>query len=213
MYERAWVADFVCRRARDCPYFDDECIKNIGDKMLCLLSTCRKYRRLLQALMAFPRCDPLCFLKSKLSFVDLQASIKILIMALFSQLGNYRNAGLFIMRAGLGAMMIFHGLPKITHPERWAGLGESMGNFHIHFLPAFFGFMCALIETVGGLFSILGLWFRLVCMFLIIVFIVAAVKHINAGEGLGKAAEAIELGFAYIGLFFLGPGRFSVDKG
>ena len=47
-------------------------------------------------------------------------------MALFSQLGNYKNTGLFLMRVGLGAMMIVHGLPKLTHPEKWAGLGSAM---------------------------------------------------------------------------------------
>ena len=134
-------------------------------------------------------------------------------MALFSQLGNYRNTGLFIMRVGIGAMMIYHGLPKITHPEKWEGLGMAMGSLHIHFFPAFWGFMCAVTETVGGLFSILGLWFRLVSLLMIIVFTVAVLHHINAGDGIGGASEALELGFAYIGFLFIGPGRFSVDKG
>ena len=134
-------------------------------------------------------------------------------MALFSQLGNYKNAGLFIMRAGIGAMMIVHGLPKITHPEKWAGLGEAMGTLHIHFFPAFWGFMCALTETVGGLFSILGLWFRLVSLFMVIVFTVATLHHLNAGDSITDASHAIELGFVYIGFLFIGPGRYSVDKG
>ena len=133
-------------------------------------------------------------------------------MALFSQLGNYRNAGLFIMRSGIGAMMIVHGLPKITHPENWAGLGEAMGTLHIHFLPAFWGFMCALTETVGGLFSILGRWFRLVSLFMIVVFIVATLHHLNAGDGIAGASHAIELGFVYLGFLFIGPGKYSVDK-
>jgi putative oxidoreductase len=132
-------------------------------------------------------------------------------MALFSQLGNYRNMGLFIMRAGIGAMMIFHGLPKLTNPGRWAGLGEAMGVLHIHFLPAFWGFMCAITETVGGLFSVLGLWFRLVSLFMIINFIVASLVDYNTG-GLGQASHAIELGFVYIGFLFIGPGKYSVDK-
>ena len=133
-------------------------------------------------------------------------------MALFSQLGNYRNTGLFIMRAGIGAMMIFHGLPKLTHPEKWAGLGGAMDTLHIHFLPAFWGFMCAITETIGGLFSILGLWFRLVSIFMIFLFIIASMHHIDAGDGIGGASHAIELGFVYVGFLFLGPGRFSVDK-
>ena len=133
-------------------------------------------------------------------------------MALFSQLGNYRNAGLFIMRAGVGAMMIVHGLPKITHPEKWAGLGEAMGTLHIHFLPAFWGFMCALTETIGGLFSILGLWFRLVSLFMLIVFIVATLHHLNSGDSVADASHAIELAFVYFGFMFIGPGKYSVDK-
>jgi putative oxidoreductase len=117
------------------------------------------------------------------------------------------------MRVGIGAMMVFHGLPKITHPEKWAGLGSAMGSLHIHFWPTFWGFIAALTETIGGLFSILGLWFRLVSLFMIFLFIVATLHHFDTGSSIGEASEAIELGFVYIGLLFLGPGRFSVDKG
>ncbi len=134
-------------------------------------------------------------------------------MALFPQLNNYRNTGLLIMRAGIGAMMIFHGLPKITHPEKWAGLGEAMGTLHIHFLPAFWGFMCAVTETIGGLFTVMGLWFRLVSLLMVFTFIVASLHHINSGDGLGEASHAIELAFVYFGFMFIGPGKFSVDKG
>lgn len=134
-------------------------------------------------------------------------------MALFGQLGNYKNGGLLVMRAGIGAMMIVHGMPKIAHYEKWAGLGESMGVLHIHFWPAFWGFMAALTETVGGLFTILGLWFRLVSLFMIFLFIVATLTHLNGGDGIGEASHAIELGFVYLGYLFLGPGKYSVDKG
>ncbi len=132
-------------------------------------------------------------------------------MALFSQLGKYRNTGILIMRAGIGIMMILHGLPKITNPGKWAGLGAAMGAIGIHFAPAFWGFMAALTETVGGLFSVLGLWFRLVCMFMIINMSVAVVFHINAGDSLKETAEAVELLFVYLGLLFIGAGKYSVD--
>lgn len=118
------------------------------------------------------------------------------------------------MRAGLGAMMIVHGLPKLTGGvETWEKLGSAMGNLNIHFMPAFWGFMCALTEAVGGLFCILGLWFRLVCLFMLINFIVASVSHFAKGGGVQEAAHALELCFAFAGLFFLGAGRYSVDKG
>jgi putative oxidoreductase len=134
-------------------------------------------------------------------------------MAMLSQLGNYRNLGLLIARVGIGALMIFHGLPKITHPEKWAGLGEAMGSLHIHFLPVVWGFLAALTETVGGLFCVLGLWFRVVSLFMIFLFIVATMHHLNIGDGISGASHAIALGFMFIGFLFTGPGRFSVDKG
>lgn len=134
-------------------------------------------------------------------------------MALFSGLGNYKNFGLLVMRAGLGVMMIVHGLPKLTGgPAKWEALGHAMGNLHIHFLPTFWGFMCAITETIGGLFCILGLWFRLVCIFMIINFIVASLDQLNSGASLVEASHAIELAFVFFGLLFQGAGVYSVDK-
>jgi putative oxidoreductase len=135
-------------------------------------------------------------------------------MALFSQLGNYRNFGLLVMRAGLGVMMFMHGLPKLTGgPDKWASLGQSMGHLHISFAPVFWGFMCAITECIGGLFVVLGLWFRLVCLLLFINFIVAIVALHAGGKGVMECSEAIELCVVFFGLLFEGPGSLSVDKG
>lgn len=118
------------------------------------------------------------------------------------------------MRVGLGIMMIIHGLPKITGgPATWEKLGHSMSTLHINFVPTFWGFMCAITETVGGLFCILGLWFRLVALLMVFNFIVAAAHHFAAGDGVKGASHALELVFAFSGLVFLGPGLYSVDKG
>jgi len=134
-------------------------------------------------------------------------------MALFSQLGNYRNFGLLAMRAGLGVMLFLHGLPKLTGgPEKWESLGQNMGHLHIHFVPVFWGFMSAITETIGGLFCVLGLWFRLVCLLLIVNFIVAVLALFSAGKGIMGASEAIELLVVFFGLLFVGPGSLSIDK-
>jgi len=118
------------------------------------------------------------------------------------------------MRVGLGAMMIVHGLPNLTGGiATWEKLGHAMGNLNIHFFPTFWGFMSAVTETVGGLFCILGLWFRLVSLFMVINFAVAALFHFAAGAGVKEASHALELCFVFAGLVFLGPGRYSVDKG
>lgn len=118
------------------------------------------------------------------------------------------------MRVGLGVMMVIHGLPKLTGgPAKWEALGHSMGHFNIHFAPVFWGFMSALTEAVGGLFCVLGLWFRLVSILMLINFIVASAHHFAAGDGVTGASHALELCFVFAGLAFLGPGVYSVDKG
>jgi len=135
-------------------------------------------------------------------------------MALLGGLGNYKNIGILIMRAGLGVMMFMHGLDKLTERTvTWTELGKAMGNLHIHFLPAAWGFMCAVTECIGGLFCVLGLWFRVVSLLMVINFIVAIVTLFARGSTVLGASEAIELGFVFAGLLFIGPGAYSVDKG
>ena len=134
-------------------------------------------------------------------------------MALFAQLGNYRNFGLLVVRVGLGIMMFLHGLPKLTGGiPRWESLGQSMGHLHIHVFPVFWGFMSAITESIGGLFCVLGLWFRLVSLLMVINFIVAILTLFAAGKDMLGASEAIELCCVFFGFIFLGAGTYSVDK-
>lgn len=133
-------------------------------------------------------------------------------MPILSNFGNYKNFGLLIIRVGLGIMFIYHGLPKLEGGQSlWEKLGSSMGVLSIHFAPLFWGLACAIVETVGGLFLILGFWFRPVCVLLIFNLLVAALVSYKAG-GLGDASHAIEDGITFIGLLFLGPGKYSIDK-
>lgn len=134
-------------------------------------------------------------------------------MAIFGKLGHYSSTGLLIMRIGLGAMMITHGYPKLMGgPEKWTKLGAAMSNLGVHSYPAFWGFMAGASEAIGGLLVLLGLFFRPSCILIVFTMIVAAAKHIEQGDGLSGAGHAIELAFAFIGLMFVGPGKYSVDK-
>lgn len=132
---------------------------------------------------------------------------------MLGKLGRYNNFGLLIMRIGLGAMMMVHGLPKITGgPGKWEELGHAMGKLHIYFIPTFWGFMCAITEAIGGMFCILGLWFRLVCMFMVINFIVASLSGFTTPDRIAEISHPIELAFVFFGLMFSGAGVYSVDK-
>jgi len=134
-------------------------------------------------------------------------------MALFSNLGTYKNFGLLIIRVGLGVMFIYHGLPKLMGgPREWAELGSATKYIGIHTWPMFFGFMSVVTETFGGFLVILGLLFRPVCLLLLINLVVAAAMQLGKGAGLDGAAHAIEDAVMFAGLFFVGPGRTSIDK-
>ncbi len=137
-------------------------------------------------------------------------------MALFSNLGNYRNFGLLIIRIGLGIMFIYHGYPKIIGGiKTWEMIGTATGNVGIHFLPVVWGLLAALTETVGGFLLIIGLGFRLACLFLIIDLTVASLFHLHQTGpmgGLAMASHAIEDAIMFAGLLFVGPGKYSVDK-
>lgn len=134
-------------------------------------------------------------------------------MAIFENLLKYRNFGLLIIRIGLGAMFIYHGVPKLAGgPEHWEKIGGAMKAVHINYAPAFWGFMAAITETFGGLLLMIGLVFRPVCIFLVINLIVAALTHFSKGAGLEGAAHAIEDAIVFLGFIFIGPGLYSVDK-
>lgn len=135
-------------------------------------------------------------------------------MAIFESLNKYRNTGLLLLRIGLGIMMMTHGLPKLTGgTAMWEGVGQSMGIIGIKFFPAFWGFMAAATEAVGGLFLLLGLFFRPVNMLLVFTMIIAALVHLSdPKQGLNEASHAIELAIVFFSLIFIGPGKYSIDK-
>lgn len=134
-------------------------------------------------------------------------------MAIFGKLENFRDTGLLLMRVGLGIMMITHGYPKLMGgPEKWLKLGRAMEHFNIHSYHTAWGFAAAVAEGIGGLMLILGLFFRPMSILLMGTMIVAVTKHLAQGDGLSDASHAIELAFVFLGLVFLGPGRYSVDK-
>jgi putative oxidoreductase len=134
-------------------------------------------------------------------------------MALFSNLGNYKNFGLLIIRVGLGVMFIYHGYPKLMGgPKEWTELGGSMKYIGIHFLPMVWGLLAAVTELLGGFLLIIGLAFRPVCILLFINLVIAALMHLRTGGSLGDAAHAIEDAIVFAGLIFIGPGKYSVDK-
>ncbi|MEQ1566631.1 MAG: DoxX family protein [Myxococcota bacterium] len=129
-------------------------------------------------------------------------------------LGRWADVGHLVLRAGVGVMMVTHGWPKLAGGEAvWEKVGRAMGVFGITFAPTLWGFAAAATETFGGALLAIGLATRPAAALLTFTMLVAALSHLSRGQGLGEASHAIELGFVFAGLTFVGGGKYSVDRG
>jgi putative oxidoreductase len=136
-------------------------------------------------------------------------------MSILKKIDMHRDIGVLVIRLGIGAsMFIFHGYGKITGGTAlWEKLGSNMNNLGIDFYPVFWGFMAAFSESICSILIMTGVLFRPATVLLAVTMIVAVVRHLTlpegaAGAGWNGASHALELLVIYIGLFFLGPGRF-----
>lgn len=110
-------------------------------------------------------------------------------------------------------MFLVHGVPKLLGgPERWESLGNNMQYLGVTFLPAFWGFMAGFAEAVGGLCLILGIFYIPACILLTITMIVATIRHLATGDGIGGASHAIEAGILFFSLIFIGPGKYRISR-
>ncbi|MEL6537087.1 MAG: DoxX family protein [Bacteroidota bacterium] len=127
--------------------------------------------------------------------------------------GKRADVGLFIIRVALGASMMVHGLPKLQGgPAGWEKLGHTMEILGITFAYPFWGFMAAFAEFFGGLLVIVGLATRPAILLLVITMAIATLRHVMAGDGFGGWSHAAELGAVFLGLYFTGPGKYSLDQ-
>ncbi|GGK65137.1 DoxX family protein [Rufibacter glacialis] len=135
-------------------------------------------------------------------------------MSFLRNLYPHQHIGLLILRLGIGFMFIVHGWPKMTGGmEKWEQVGSAMSVVGITSGAAFFGFMAAFAETVGGLFLMLGFLFRPITLLLLVTMIMAALRHMVAGDGFGGYSHALEAAILFLSLYFIGPGRYSLDEG
>lgn len=126
---------------------------------------------------------------------------------------DLRNIGLLILRIGLGIMFILHGYPKMFGgPETWSQIGSSMQYIGINFAPMFFGFMIGVAEFFGGIFLILGLFFKPSVIFLFIMMLVVSAKDFGAGDQFTSYSQTIEMAIVFLSLFFIGSGKYSLDR-
>lgn len=133
---------------------------------------------------------------------------------MWKNLSNFSDVALLFLRIALGSFFIWiHGWQKLAGGlGKWKALGGAMKYVGITFWPGFWGFMAAFSETLGMGLIIVGLLFRPSCLMLVITMSVAAVMEYRL-HGWNDASHPLELGLVFLALIFIGPGKYSVDRG
>lgn len=123
------------------------------------------------------------------------------------------DAGLLVLRVGLGLMMMGHGWPKLLGgPEKWGKLGGAMKSVGIDFAPEFWGFCAATGEFFGGALLALGLLTRPAAGILAFTMFIAWWNHVSKGDSFVSWSHSAEDGIAFVALIAMGPGRWSIDR-
>lgn len=127
-------------------------------------------------------------------------------------LAKYREAGLLLIRVSIGLLFIIYTAPAlIGGPKAWAHFGGGAGYFGLHSHLQIWGFLGSLLGSLGGVLMIFGLSFR-VGVLLVLLLAVGHAMAVWEGTGFRVALPSIEMCFVLVGLLFIGPGKYSVDK-
>ena len=124
-------------------------------------------------------------------------------------LDKQRSVGLLISRVLAGGIILWAGLGKLTGPG-FSGIGGGFAKMGIP-IPEVTGPFILLLETLGGLALVLGLFTRYLGVLFLIEFLVAFFA-IKMGLGYGKFRIDVALiGFAVL-FATHGGGEYSLDK-
>lgn len=125
---------------------------------------------------------------------------------------NNFELGALILRLVLGVSFLIHGMAKFQ-----GGIGNTAGWFESIGLPGVFAYVVALIEVVGGLMLVAGLFTKVVSV-VIAILMVGAIFTVKLGAGfLGDGQSAgYELDLAFLAmalaLAFTGSKYLAVDQ-
>jgi len=123
-----------------------------------------------------------------------------------------KDIGYLILRLGLGAAISRFGWPKIAGGvSKWEDIGHSMQVIGITVIPVFWGFCAAVSEFVGGICIAVGVLFRPACALIIFVMLIAVLNNIGGKNTFYDWDHAAEFGIAFLAMFLMGPGRFSLS--
>ena len=113
------------------------------------------------------------------------------------------NLGLLVLRTVLGSVFLIHGIMKLSNMEMTVGFFASLG------FSAFWAWLVALIETVGGVGVIIGfgtkIWSSLFAIIMLVV-----ITMVKKGQGFqANEMDIVTLGLA-LGVGLIGCGKWAV---
>ncbi len=131
-----------------------------------------------------------------------------------SWLGQYRDVGILLLRAGIGVMMVLHGWPKLAGGQQaWEKVGAAMSHLGISLWPVLWGFLAAMSETLGGALLAAGFLTRYAALFITFTMVVATTMMYHVGHGaFSEWSHPAEIGIICLSLVIIGAGKYSVDR-
>lgn len=127
-------------------------------------------------------------------------------------LAKYRETGLLLIRVSLGLLFILYTAPAlIGGPSAWAHFGAGARHLGLTSHLQLWGFLGSLLGCLGGVLMIFGLFFR-IGVLLVLVLAIGHAIAVEKGSGFRAALPSIEMCLVLVGILFVGPGKYSIDK-
>lgn len=132
---------------------------------------------------------------------------------MWSKLNKYTDFGLLVIRLVVGIDFVIYGLMIFWGgKEVLTNVGSTVSHLGITHGHLFFGILAAAGELVGGLLFLSGAFFRPACLLLIWIMAMALTTHFFRHDPFQIYSHAMEMCAIFLGFFFIGPGKFSVDQ-
>jgi putative oxidoreductase len=134
---------------------------------------------------------------------------------MFKSLAKHADLGLLIGRLGVGAIFVVTGWHKLSGGQAaWTHYGHAMASLGINFMPNIWGLAAALSEFAGGILIVVGFFFRPAAALIAFTMLVAAVSTFREHpHNFMQYSRAIEMFCIMIVFLFVGPGKYSFEKG
>lgn len=115
-----------------------------------------------------------------------------------------RNLGLLFIRIALGVTFIMFGWQKLSH------MTDTVAFFSMIGMAAFWAYVTAIVEFVGGIVILLGVFIAPATILLAITMFVAVVAVTWKAGFVGGYALNFTLFFSLLGLCMTGAGKYAI---